>query len=132
METHVRVLGLLYVALATLVVLFASLIFVSLGSAAGIVGASADPRNAAIAIPVIGVVGTALVSLMLLLALPVVLVGVGLLYFKPWARVGGLVVGALALILFPWGTILGVYALWVLFSKETERLFDHSATLTRA
>ena len=31
---------------------------------------------------------------------------------------------ALNLINFPAGTMLGIYGLWVLLSKETERLFD--------
>ena len=53
--------------------------------------------------------------------------GVGLLYFKAWARIVGIVLSAIALLGFPWGTILGVYGLWVLFNKQTEQLFSRSA-----
>jgi hypothetical protein len=32
--------------------------------------------------------------------------------------------------MIPFGTIVGVYGLWVLFSKDTERLFDAQPTAT--
>ena len=35
----------------------------------------------------------------------------------------GIVLSALRLIEFPFGTILGAYGLWVLFNKDTEALF---------
>ena len=35
---------------------------------------------------------------------------------------------AIALLGFPWVTILGIYGLWVLFSKDTERLFAHAGS----
>ena len=41
----------------------------------------------------------------------------------PLPRIVGIVLSAIALLGFPWITILGIYGLWVLFSKETERLF---------
>ena len=33
----------------------------------------------------------------------------------------------MSLIMIPFGTVLGAYGLWVLFSKETERLFAPTA-----
>ena len=53
--------------------------------------------------------------------------GIGLLYFKPWARILGIVLSAIALLGFPWVTILGVYDSGY-FSKDTERLFSHPAS----
>ena len=50
-------------------------------------------------------------------------VGIGLFRFRPWARIGGIVLCIFDLIWIPFGTIVGVYGLWVLFSKDTERLF---------
>ena len=54
--------------------------------------------------------------------------GIGLLYFKPWARILGIVLSAIALLGFPWVTLLGIYGLWVLFNKDTERLFAGGST----
>ncbi len=44
--------------------------------------------------------------------------GWGLLKRMPWARILTIVLGIISLIRFPIGTALGVYTLWVLFSKE--------------
>jgi len=37
-----------------------------------------------------------------------------------------MVISILSLMMIPFGTIVGVYGLWVLFSKDTERLFTPS------
>ena len=122
METHVKVVGVLHIALGTLGVLFALFTFLFAGTLAGIVGASAD-ADAMRAIPVIGLFGTLAGVFLLILGLPGIIVGIGLLYMKPWARVLGIVISALDLIHIPFGTLLGVYGLWVLLNKDTEPLF---------
>jgi hypothetical protein len=127
MDTHVRVLGVLYIALSMLGLIFAAFMMIGLGGAAGIISASADPDEAAVAIPILSIVGTALVTFLFAFSLPGLIAGIGLLYFKPWARIVGIVLSAVALLGFPWITILGVYGLWVLFSKDTERLFAASS-----
>ena len=45
---------------------------------------------------------------------------------RPWARIVGIIVAILSLLNIPLGTIVGVYGLWVLFSKETEQLMAES------
>lgn len=127
METHVKVLGVLYLALSALGVLFAMFLVLTLGSAAGIVGAAADAEDAAIALPIIGIGGMAIVVMLLALSLPGIFAGWGLLAFKSWARILALVLSILNLINIPVGTILGIYGLWVLLNKDTERLFSPSA-----
>jgi hypothetical protein len=57
-------------------------------------------------------------------ALPGLVTGYGLLQRKPWARIVGIVLSAINLINIPIGTVIGVYGLWVLLSKDTEPLFD--------
>ena len=101
----------------------------TMGGVAGIVGASADPEDAAIAVPILGIAGTALAGFFGIFSLPSLITGYGLLKFKPWARIVGIVLSAISLIMIPFGTIVGAYGLWVLLSKETERLFS-SAPLT--
>jgi hypothetical protein len=48
------------------------------------------------------------------------IVGVGLLMRKSWARILAIVVGILGLIDVPFGTALGIYTLWVLLPAESE------------
>jgi hypothetical protein len=57
------------------------------------------------------------------LSIPFFLAGWGLLKFKPWARIFGIVLGVLCLIHIPFGTLVGIYAIVILFRKETEALF---------
>jgi hypothetical protein len=122
METHVKVVSVLNIvfgALGLCVAVFLGLIFA--GSAAAIVAdADADAR---VALPVLGLTGSALVGFLVVWSLPCVIVGIGLLKRRSWARIGGIVVAVLSLAVIPFGTVFGVYALWVLFSPDTERLF---------
>jgi hypothetical protein len=50
--------------------------------------------------------------------------GVGLLNYRPWARVLALVLCFIYLFRFPLGTALGIYGLVVLFSAAGARLFS--------
>jgi hypothetical protein len=124
MDTHVRVLGVLYIAIGAIGVIIAAFAMIGLGGAAGIISASADADEAAMAIPILSIVGTALVTILFAFSLPSIVTGIGLLYFRPWARILGIVLSAIALLGFPWVTLLGAYGLWVLFSKNTESLFS--------
>lgn len=126
MTTHVKVLGVLYVALSAIGLLVAAFLFLAIVSAAGVVGVSADPDEAALAIPIIGIAGTTLVGFLVVLCIPGLVVGWGLLTFKSWARIVGIVLSVLNLINVPFGTLLGIYGLWVLLNKDTERLFPTS------
>lgn len=123
MNTHVKVLGVLFIALSALGVLAAVFLMIAFGGAAGIVGAAAEPEDAAIALPIIGLTGTALVVMLLVVSLPGVVTGFGLLKFQPWARIVGIVLAIIQLVHIPLGTLFGIYALWVLLNKDTERLF---------
>ena len=128
MDTHVKVLGALQIAFGAFGLMAAVLLVFVFGGAAGIVGASGNP-DASIAVPIIGLTGIALVVFLLLTSLPSVIVGIGLLRHSPWARIAGIVLSIVSLIMIPFGTMVGVYGLWVLFSKDTERLFMAPAPL---
>ena len=56
--------------------------------------------------------------------------GCGLLARQPWARMLAIVFGAISLIDIPFGTAIGVYTLWVLLPAEHEeeyRALSHAA-----
>jgi hypothetical protein len=126
MTTHVKVLAVLYIVFSSLFLLTAIVLLVTLGGAAAIVGQSAPADEAAIAVPIIGITGMALVIFFMALALPGLLTGWGLLNFRSWARILGIVLSAINLLNFPFGTLLGIYGLWVLLSAETEPLFQRA------
>ena len=123
METHVKVLGALQIVMGAFGLLSALALVLVFGVASSAVGMSGDP-DAAFALPIIGITGMALVGFLVALSLPSVVVGIGLLQHRPWARIAGIVLSILGMMMIPFGTILGVYGVWVLFSKETERLFS--------
>jgi hypothetical protein len=121
----VKVLGILNIILGAFGLLGALVILVVFGGAAGILGAAShgDP-DARIAIPIISIVGVGLFFLILLLSIPDIIAGIGLLQFKPWARILGIILSVLHLIHIPFGTAVGIYGLWVLLSGGTEQLFQ--------
>jgi hypothetical protein len=124
MTTHVKVLGVLYLVLSGFTLCAALFLGLGLGVAGGIVGQTASPEDAAVALPIIGLAGSALVVFLLVISLPGLIIGIGLLKLAPWARIAGIVLAALNLINIPFGTALGIYGLWVLLNKETETLFS--------
>lgn len=123
MQTHVKVLAVLFIVFSALGVISAIGLMAVFGGAAGIVGSAAEAEDAAIALPIIGMTGGLLTVFLLLVSLPGLVAGFGLLSFKPWARILGIVLCAINLINIPFGTIFGAYGLWVLLNKDTERLF---------
>jgi hypothetical protein len=122
METHLKVLAAVQIVCGALGVMAALVLTLIFGGTLSIVGASGDPE-AAMAIPIIGITGIAVVVFLLVLSLPGIVVGIGLWQRRPWARVGGIVLSVFNLFGVPFLTLLGIYGLWVLFSKETEGLF---------
>jgi hypothetical protein len=75
-------------------------------------------------VALLGAAGGLVLIIMLVLSVPGIIAGIGLLSFQPWARILTIVLSVLDLMNIPLGTILGVYGLWVLLSNESERLFE--------
>ena len=61
MASHVKILGAAYIALSALALSVALFLALAVGTASAIVGQAADPNDAAVALPIIGIAGTALV-----------------------------------------------------------------------
>ena len=57
-----------------------------------------------------------------------VAVGVLVRRRRHWSRLAALMLGSVDLLLLPYGTALGVYALWVLLREDTKRLFEEPVT----
>ncbi len=124
MESHVKILGTLHVALAALGLLGAVVLLMVFGGLAGLVGVSDHSSDAAIAVPILGGIGGFLALLVSMISLPGLIGGIALLRLAPWSRIFMIVISALELLHFPFGTALGIYGLWVLTRPETEALLS--------
>jgi hypothetical protein len=122
METHVRVVGILHIVFGAIGILGALFLIVLFGGAAGIVRATAD-QGSQIAVPILGALGGFLGCAALVLSLPGIIAGIGVVQFREWARILMLVVSVLDLVNVPLGTALGIYGLWTCLHKDTIPLF---------
>ncbi len=120
MEQHVKILGILHLVFSVSGVLVAILIFF------GAVGGGLLSGEAVGAL-VASSVGFVVALIIIMLFVPGLLAGYGLLKFKSWARVLAIVLGALNILNFPFGTALGVYTIWALTRPEVQRAFDARA-----
>lgn len=116
MEKHIKALGVLYIAYHVVGLLLGFFVL-SLLSGMGL--ASGDAEAAGVMVMMGVVAGTAFV----VLSLPGIVAGIGLLKRKEWARILALIVGFFNLINIPLGTVLGAYTFWVLLQDETVRIF---------
>lgn len=78
------------------------------------------------AVVILGMVGTFVGGLLLLLGLPGIVTGIGLLARKGWARYLAIVLGVINLLNAPVGTVIGIYALWVLMQEDAASYFGHA------
>ncbi len=120
MRTHVQILAWIYIVFSGFHVLMGLLMFLAflgIGAFAGIAGALP-------AIPILGGVGAFVFMFILIVYLPGLLAGIGMLSYAPWARILAIIISILQLFYFPVGTLLGAYGLYVLFNPETVRLFE--------
>jgi hypothetical protein len=85
--------------------------------------AAADSGDA-VALPILGLIGTVGLLFFAVLGLPGLLAGYGLLKRKKWGQILGIVVGILSLLNIPLGTALGAYTLFVLFQDSASAYFD--------
>ena len=126
METHVKVVAILYMVMGALNLCAALLFGLGLGIAQIALGMSGDP-DAGLAMPIVGLAGGALVLFLLILSIPPIIVGVGLMRHREWARISGIIIAALLIFHFPIGTAVGIYGLWALLNGETARLMGEES-----
>ena len=126
MTSHVRVLAILQIVYASLGLLLGLVVAFTFGGIAAIVGFSAPIDDSVVAIPILTLIGGVASSILIMLSLPRLLAGIGLLKYRPWGRILTLIVSVLGVIDFPVGTGLGIYGFWVLLHRETLPLFGEA------
>lgn len=124
MAQHVKILGILHIVFSSLCILGGIIALAVLGGIAGIVGVTDQSADSAAAVPILSGIGGLIFVICLLIGLPGMVGGIGLLQYKSWARIVVIVLSAIDLFNIPIGTALGIYGFWVLMNKETEALFD--------
>ncbi len=133
MQQHVKILAILHIVLGGLGVLAALIVMLVFGGIAAFLGLSEQAAGAGdIASPWVGILGAIIMIVVLVISLPGLIAGIGLLSYQPWARILTIVLSAIELPAFPIHTALGIYGLWVLLSNEGTALFTRPAAPARA
>jgi hypothetical protein len=117
MDKHVTILGVLYIGLNIPLIIAAVIVFIVLAGSGLLSG---DVNGIAFMTGL----ATVIFYFLIILAIPSILGGIGLLKRKKWARILVLILGCLNLPSIPFGTALGIYTLWVLIKDETVALFE--------
>jgi hypothetical protein len=116
MRQHVTIVGWLYIIGHVLFMVIGAFVFVLLMSIGVVVR---DPE----ALPILSIVGTWIALFLTMLALPGLIAGIGLLKRQMWGRVLAIIVAFFALLNFPIGTAIGIYALFVLLQNAAGEYF---------
>ena len=122
-ESHVDLAGVLFVIWGGLTVLIGASTL-ALGIAAAALIASGHGGRGQIAASVTAVTFIVLALLALLWGSVHVGVGVVVRRRRHWSRLAAILLGSIDLLLLPYGTALGLYALWVLLREDSKKLFE--------
>jgi hypothetical protein len=123
MKPHVDFLGVLFIVwgLLTIVVGLSTL---ALGvGAVALIASAGRGGGSQVAAGITAAAFTTLAFIAIFWGAAHVTVGVPLRRLTPWARLLALMLGSVDLLLLPYGTALGVYALYVLLNEEGKGLF---------
>lgn len=133
MQSHIKVVAVLHIVLASLNLVIGAIVFIFLGGMALLIPMASQEPNAAIASGLIFVFLITFSITMILTSLPGILAGVGLLRHAGWGRILTIILSILYIPFhIPLGTILGIYSLWVMFSDDTIRLFSDNQQASTA
>jgi hypothetical protein len=113
METHKRILAILYIVTGSLQILGMLLMSAFVSAIIPFIMDRADPEALWIIewiVPFVRIIATVVI---LFFSIPSIIGGVALLNEKTWAITLLLILGCFKLLSFPIGTAIGVYTIWV-------------------
>ncbi len=93
-------------------------------AAASLISAAGDAGRGQFAASVTAAMFTVFAIIAMLWGSAHIALGVLVRRHRPWSRHGAIMLASVDLLLLPYGTALGVYALWILLREEAKRLFD--------
>jgi hypothetical protein len=118
--THVDFVAILFVVWGALIAAI-GLSTLALGIGAASLAASAGNGNVAAGLTAAAFITLAVIAI--LWGVGHVFIGVPLRRHSPKARLLAILAGSIDLVLLPFGTPLGIYALWVLLNERAKALF---------
>jgi hypothetical protein len=124
MEKHITFLMAFHFGLGIAGIVAAFVIFVAI-TGGGILSGHEETMA------ITGGIGSAVALLVFALSVPPIIAGLALLKREPWVRFLVLIIAVLDLMSVPFGTVLGIYTIWVLSQDEAARLFS-GGSLPRA
>jgi hypothetical protein len=125
LHTHVQILGWLRIIGAALMAVIGGMLLIFL---AGIGMFATASSGEAAPFWVLSMVALFVGGLMVLLALPSLLAGIGLLRRKEWGRILALIVAVFDLFNFPIGTLIAAYSFYVLLQNSATPYFAGTTT----
>lgn len=124
MSSHVDFVGALFIIWGLLTALVGmSTLSLAIG-AASLIASAAPGEGGQVAAGLTAAVFTMLAVIAMLWGAAHVVVGIPLRRRLPWARLLALMLGSVDLLLLPYGTALGGYALWALLNDQGKKLFE--------
>jgi len=121
-NTHVDFVGILFIVWGALTALV-GLSTLALGVGAASLASSMSSGGGHVAAGLTAAAFFTLAGIAIVWGLGHVLIGVPLRRHRPGARLLALMAGSIDLLLLPYGTALGCYALWVLLSEQGKAIF---------
>jgi hypothetical protein len=123
-KRHADFLGILYLAWGAIFALVSLAAFALAGGAIAIArGGGPVSVGSDFAAGLTAFTFGVIALLALVLGLLHLWIGAAVRRFRPWARLLALGLAVIDLVLFPFGTALGTYALWVLLTDEGRSLY---------
>ncbi len=114
MQQHYKILGILYLVYGGLTILVGFMI----GSLLHLVANM--PLNHEEEM-VLGIISTVIPVVLVLISLPNIIAGIGLLYNKRWALIMSVILSIFNIMNMPFGTGLSIYSIYVLVKEEEDR-----------
>jgi len=113
LDDHKKILGILYVITGLLTVMLMMLLHAVFTTIYAFAFSEADPEEQAIFQLIMAIGGYVQVFVIVVVGLPTLIAGIGLLMRQSWAMILALIVACFKLFSFPIGTAIGVYAIWI-------------------
>jgi len=118
MEQHKKVLGIIYLITAVLQILVLSLLSLLWSTIFGFIVTEMDSHEARIVEFIFSILRFIPWIIILIISVPSLIAGFGLLNGQRWALLMALVLGCLKILSFPIGTAIGIYSIWVYLESD--------------
>jgi hypothetical protein len=116
MEKHINVVAALQIGFSILGLIIGGIIF----TVFVLLGSFIDEQESQL---VFGILAKVVIVVIVILSIPGIIAGIGLLKRKEWARILTLILSVLDLVNFPIGTAVGAYSIWALVQPEVVEQF---------